>query len=157
MKKNLAVTILSILSFMSFANSACPILVGRYSNCFSEVTKVKGDYIIDQHQESSYEVFNVEYIDDETEESRKDEIRTNGQQFSRKENIPKVGIRIRVEAKARCINNAAVSNADAYVFGAKVGSFVTSISRNNKQLKSTFDGSYLGTPVHKIILCDLVE
>lgn len=157
MKKKLTLLALTLMSISCITNAACPNLEGRYTQCYSEIRKVKGDYIINQYQESNYEVYNVEYIDDETGENRKDLIKTNNQVETRKETIPRIGIKVKLEAKSNCINNSVVSDAEAFYLGKKVGTFVSSISLERKTLKSRIDGSYLGREVHKLIICDLQE
>ena len=50
------------LIFITFSLNtfACPNLQGSYNKCYSEIRKVKGEYIVDQYQENNYEVFNIE-------------------------------------------------------------------------------------------------
>lgn len=139
----------------SFHAFACPQLQGSYNKCYSEIRKVKGEYIIDQHQENNYEVFDIEYIDDETGESRKDQLKTDNKKASRKETLPRVGVRVRIDAKTQCVGDAVVSIGDAYFMGARVGSFTSTIFREGNLLKSNLDGSYLGKEVHKRIVCEL--
>lgn len=134
---------------------ACPELQGRYSKCYSEVRKVKGEYIIDQHQENNYQVYNVEYIDDETGESRKDQLKTDNKKASRKETLPRMGVTVRIDARTTCDGDTVVSVGDAYFLGAKVGKFTTRIFREGNLLKSNLDGSYLGKESHKRIVCEL--
>jgi hypothetical protein len=149
--------LLILISAFSYSlNSyACPELQGRYNKCFSEIKKIKGEYIVDQHQESNYEVYNVEYNDDETAENRKDLIKTNNLIDSRKEKLPSLGVNVRIEARSYCEANAVVSNADVFFLGAKVGSFVSKIFIEGNLLKSNVDGSYLSKDVHKRIVCEL--
>jgi len=144
-----------ILLTFSFKSFACPELQGRYNKCYSEIRKVKGEYIVDQHQESSYQVYDIEYIDDETGESRKDHLKTDSQKASRKETLPRIGVTVRIDAKTRCEGNVVVSVGDAYFMMARVGSFTTKIFREGNLLKSHLDGSYLGREVHKRIICEL--
>lgn len=145
--------LISVLSF-SLSSFACPELQGRYNKCYSEIRKIKGEYIVDQHQENNYEIYNIEYNDDETGESRKDIIAANNQKVSRKETLPRVGVTVRIEARARCDGDTVVSDADVFFLGAKVGSFVSKIFLEGKILKSNVDGSYLGKDVHKRIVCE---
>ncbi|MDD4973783.1 MAG: hypothetical protein PHY93_05500 [Bacteriovorax sp.] len=145
---------ISTLSY-SLSSYACPQLQGRYNKCFSEIRKINGEYIVDQHQENNYEVYNVEYSDDETGENRKDLIKTNNQKDSRKESLPRMGVTVTVEARSNCVGDAVVSGADVFFLGAKVGSFVSKIFVEGKNLKSNVDGSYLGKDVHKRIVCEL--
>lgn len=142
-------------AFLSISAYACPQLQGRYNKCYSEVRPVKGEYIIDQHQESFYEVYDIQYIDDQTGESRNDQLKTDNKIASRKETLPRMGITVRIEAKTNCENDAVVSVGDAYFFGARVGTFTTRIFREGKLLKSNLDGSYLGKESHKRIVCEL--
>lgn len=151
-----ALIILSVLSF-SLNSYACPELQGRYNKCYSEIRNIKGEYIVDQHQENTYQVYNVEYNDDETGESRKDVIRTNNQIESRKEALPRMGVTVRIDARARCEGNAVVSDADVFFLGAKVGSFTSKIYLEGKIMKSNIDGAYLGRDVHKRIVCETKE
>lgn len=153
MKKLLAISIVLI----STSALACPELQGRYDKCYSELRNMKGEYIVDQHQEANFEVYNVEYNDDETGSNRQDVIKTNNQKVSKKETLPRVGVTVRLEARARCENDQVVSDADAFFLGAKVGSFVSKIFRDGKILKSNLDGSYLGREIHKRIVCQLKE
>lgn len=132
---------------------ACPELQGRYDKCYSEIRAINGEYIVDQHQESNYQVYNVEYNDDETGEHRKEEIKTNNEQVSSKQTLPRVGVRVRIEAKARCSGSKVVSDADVFFMGAKVGSFTNEIFLEGNILKSNLDGSYLGKELHKRIVC----
>lgn len=152
--KNLIGFLLLTLSINSYA--ACPALQGRYNKCYSEIRKVKGEYIIDQHQESDYEVYDIEYIDDETGESRKDQLKTDGKKASRKETLPRMGVTVRIDAKTKCVGDAVVSAGNAYFLGAKVGTFTTKIFREGNLLKSNLDGSYLGKESHKRIVCELM-
>lgn len=151
MKKIIGVLIL----ICSSSALACPDLQGRYSKCYSEIRKVKGEYIVDQHQESDYTVYNIEYIDDETGESRKDQLKTNNVKASRKETLPRMGITVRIEAKTKCIGDSVVSTGDAYYLGMKVGTFTTTIFREKNLLKSNLDGAYLGKEKQKRIVCEL--
>ena len=148
------IILISAFSY-SFSSYACPQLQGRYNKCFSEIRKVKGEYIVDQHQENNYEVYNVEYNDDETGENRKDLIKTNNQKETRKETLPRIGVRVKIEASSYCKDDAVVSDADVFFLGAKVGSFVSKIFVEGHLLKSNIDGSYLGRDVHKRIICEL--
>ncbi|MFA6236705.1 MAG: hypothetical protein WC635_05200 [Bacteriovorax sp.] len=149
------VFIVLLAASFSISAFACPQLQGRYNKCHSEIRQVKGEYIIDQHQENFYEVYDIQYIDDETGESRNDQLKTDNKIASRKETLPRMGVTVRIEAKTSCENNAVVSVGDAYFFGARVGSFTTRIFREGKLLKSNLDGSYLGKEAHKRIVCEL--
>lgn len=143
------------LSFTVGSYASCPQLQGRYNKCYSEIKKIKGEYIIDQHQENNYEVYNVEYNDDETGDSRQDVIKTNKKKEIRKEKLPKMGVTVKMESQSYCEGNAVVSDANVYFLGAKVGSFVSKIFTEGRLLKSNIDGSYLGKDVHKRIVCEL--
>ena len=116
---------------------------------------MKGEYVIDQHQENDYEVYNIEYNDDETGESRKELIKTNNQIAKRKEKLPKAGVTVKIEARSTCQGNQVVSDAEVFFLGAKVGSFVSKIFVEDKLLKSNIDGAYLNKDVHKRIVCEL--
>lgn len=145
--------VLSTLALSTGAMASCPELQGRYDHCYSEIRNIKGEYIVDQHQENNYEVYNVEYNDDESGESRKEEIKTNNELVSSKQTLPRVGVRVRLEARARCEGTKVISDADAYFMGAKVGSFTNEIYLEGNTLKSNLDGSYLGKELHKRIVC----
>ena len=130
---------------------------GRYYKCYSEIRNIKGEYVVEQHQENDYDVFNVQYIDDETGDTREDVFKTNNEVISRKETLPRVGLRVRIEGRARCEGNAMISDGQVYFMGAHVGSYVTKIFLEGKILRSTVDGGYLGREVHKRIACELKE
>lgn len=147
--------ILTAICLFSLNSYACPQLQGRYNKCFTEIKKINGEYIVDQHQENNYDVYNVEYNDDETGEQRKDIIKTNNLKDIRKEKLPKVGVTVRVEARSYCDGNTVASDADVFFMGSKVGSFVSKIFIEGKLLKSNVDGAYLGKEVHKRIVCSL--
>lgn len=148
--------VLSTLALSSGVGAeTCPQLQGHYDHCFSEIRPIKGEYIVDQHQESNFEVYNVEYNDDETGESQKEEIRTNNQVISKKQRLPRVGIRVRIEGRARCQGDKVISDADVYFLGAKVGSFTNEIFLEGNTLRSNLDGSYLGKNLQKRIVCTL--
>lgn len=140
--------------FFSFNIYACPNLQGRYNKCFSEIRKIKGEYIIDQHQESDYEVYTIEYNDDESGDNRTDQLKTNNKIATRKETIPRIGVTVKIEARSTCVDNNVVSKGDAFFLGARVGSFVTKFFIEGNLLKSNVDGSYLGKEVHKRIVCE---
>lgn len=146
---------LAALASFSFNTYACPNLVGRYKNCFSEIRKMSGEYVVDQHQESDYEVYVIEYNDDETNAQRKDILKTNLEKDIRKETIPKIGVTVKIETRSHCDGNAVVSDADVFFLGAKVGNFVSKIFIEDKLLKSNVDGSYLKKDIHKRIVCEL--
>jgi hypothetical protein len=149
--------LLMVLSTLALSTGAmaCPELQGRYDHCYSEVRTINGEYIVDQHQENFYQVYNVEYNDDETGENRKEEIKTNNELISSKQTLPRVGVRVRLEARARCAGTKVISDADAFFMGAKVGSFTNEIFLDGNTLRSNLDGSYLGKEIHKRIVCTL--
>lgn len=152
--KNLFVT--AALSFVSLSAYACPELVGRYNKCKSEVNpNMRGEYLIEQHQENNYMVYNVQFIDDETGEARNDIIVTNGVKVSRKERVPKIGIKVRIDASSSCTQDAVVTNSQIYFLGSNVGYFVTKIYRSGTTLHSDIDGQYTGKEIHKRITCEL--
>lgn len=154
MKKQLLFLSLSLLSINVYAT--CPALTGKYANCKSEINpKMRGAYIIEQHQENNYEVYDVKFIDDETGEERHDKMATNGVKISRKERVPKIGINVRVEASSTCEGNAVVTTSDAFWMGGRVGQFVTKIYRTGNSLHSDIDGSYIGRDIVKRITCEL--
>lgn len=149
--------VLSTLATLALSTGAmaCPELQGRYDHCYSEIRKINGEYIVDQHQENFYQVYNVEYNDEETGENRKEEIKTNNELISSKQTLPRVGVRVRLEARARCAGEKVISDADAFFMGAKVGSFTSEIYLDGTTLRSNLDGSYLGKELHKRIICTL--
>ncbi|MGZ3787351.1 MAG: hypothetical protein ACXVLQ_02445 [Bacteriovorax sp.] len=151
-------TIISMAALIFSLNTfACPELQGRYNKCYSESKAMSGEYIVDQHQENNYEVYTVEYNDGDTGESRKEQIKTNNQNESRKEALPGMGVTVRLEVSSSCEGNAVSSDADVYFLGGKVGSFVSKIFLEGNVLKSNVDGSYLGSEVHKRIVCEAVK
>ena len=154
--KIISFLIVTLSSSIAMAD-ACPIMQGRYYKCYSEIRNIKGEYVVEQHQENDYDVFNVQYIDDETGDTREDVFKTNNEVISRKETLPRVGLRVRIEGRARCEGNAMISDGQVYFMGAHVGSYVTKIFLEGKILRSTVDGGYLGREVHKRIACELKE
>lgn len=154
--KTLLVLATIALSTSAMAGApSCPELQGRYDRCYSEIRPIKGEYIVDQHQENNYEVYHVEYNDDETGESQKEEIRTNNQLVTSKQRLPRVGIKVRIEARARCAGTKVISDADVYFMGAKVGNFTNEIFLEGNTLRSNLNGSYLGKNLEKRIVCTL--
>lgn len=147
--------LIALLLSASFPVWSCPQLQGAYNHCHSEIRQMKGEYIVDQHQENDYEVYNVQYIDDESGASREDVFRTNGVTVSQKETLPRIGVRVRIEAAAHCEGDVVKSEAKVYFLGAHVGNFVTKIYGDGKFIKSDADGSYLGREIHKRIVCEL--
>jgi hypothetical protein len=153
MKKIITIVVPLVISFNLYA---CPDLVGKYNKCKSEVNpKMRGQYIIDQHQESNFEVYTVQFVDDETGEAKTDTIPTNGSVVSRKERVPKIGVNVRVEAKSTCDATAVVTDSQIYFMGAHSGHFTTKIYKTGTTLHSDIDGSYLSRDIHKRITCEL--
>lgn len=141
---------------ISFNLYACPDLVGRYNKCKSEINpKMKGEYLIDQHQESNYEVYKVQFIDDETGDEKIDTIPTNGSKISRKERVPKIGVNVRVVASSTCADESVVTESEIYFLRGNVGHFTTKIFRTGTVLHSDIDGHYLSKEIHKRIVCEL--
>jgi hypothetical protein len=151
--KNILITFCSII--ISLNLYACPELVGKYNKCHSEIRPMKGEYVIDEHQENNYSVFQVQFIDDETGEVRNDTIPTNGSTISRKERVPKIGVRVRVEASSTCTADQVVTESEIYFMGGNVGHFTTKIFRTGTTLHSDIDGHYLSKDIHKRIACEL--
>ena len=151
--KSIIAIIMMLSAISSFAT--CPELQGRYNKCYSEIRPIKGEYLVDQHLENDYEIYNVQYNDDESGDSRSDVFKTNNQKESRKTIIPRSSISVRVDSKSRCEGSAVIADADVFFLGAKVGSFTSKIYLEGKQLKSNLDGAYLGKDVHKRIVCEI--
>lgn len=116
---------------------------------------MRGEYLIEQHQENNYEVYKVQFIDDETGEEKTDTIPTNGSVISRKERVPKVGVNVRVEARSKCDTNNVITDSKIFFLGSHVGQFTTKIYRTGNTLHSDIDGSYLSKDIHKRITCEL--
>jgi hypothetical protein len=154
--KSLLVLSTLALSLSSYA-ADCPQAQGRYNKCYSEIRNIKGEYVVDQHQENNFEVYTVQYNDDETGDSRTEIFKTNGEKVSKKETLPRINVNVKIVGAARCENNKVVSDSDVYFLGAKVGSFVTTIFLEGNILKSNIDGAYLGKDLHKRIVCTRVE
>lgn len=139
------------------APSQCPELDGRYDRCYSELKQMRGEYIIDQQDQNGVEVFKVQFVDDETDESRADVIYVDGRVEKRKERVPVIGIKVNVESKSSCKNNRVVTEANAYaVFNRHVGQFTTTLERNKNQLIMLINGKYIGRSINKIIKCQLI-
>jgi hypothetical protein len=141
-----------VFSFNSFA---CPDFQGKYINCRSGDKRIKREYILDQHQEGDYEVYDIESIDSETGENRKDQLKTDNKNASRKETLPKLAVTVRIDLKTRCEGNTVISIGDAFFLDSKVGIFTSKIFREGNLLRSTLDGLYLGKEAHKNIICEL--
>jgi len=148
------ILLLSIFSY-TISSFACPNLQGRYGNCYSEIKKFDGEYIIDQHQENNYVVYNVDFTNNKTGEHRTEVIKTDNSRELRSERVPSIRVTVKIDAHSHCEGDAVISEADVYFFGAQVGSFVSKFTIEGKQLKSNVDGAYLNTSVHKRIVCEL--
>lgn len=139
------------------APSQCPELDGRYDRCYSEIKQMRGEYIIDQQDQNGVEVFKVQFVDDETDESRADVIYADGRVEKRKERVPVIGIKVNVESRSSCKNNRVVTDANAYaIFNRHVGQFTTTLERNKNQLIMLIKGQYIGRSINKIIKCQLI-
>jgi hypothetical protein len=134
-------------------SATCPDLEGRYPKCKSEIRDIRGEYAVEQYMKDDVTFYQIHYNDDETDESRTDAIRTDGVMESRKERLPRVGIKVRIDSRSKCNTDSVVSTADVYFLGKKVGNFVTKIYRENDTLYSYLDGSYLGKTISKRIVC----
>ena len=148
--------IFTTLIFSTLAYS-CPTLQGQYNNCRSELGAIDGEYTIDQHQESNYQVYNVQYVNDKNGDTQTQVFKTNNQLESRKEELPSSGVKVRIDSKAHCEGDSVAAVADVFFLGGRVGSFTTSIHLEGTTLKTNVDGSYLGTIVHKRIECQLTK
>ena len=148
------ILLLSIFSY-SLSLFACPKLQGRYGNCYSEIKKFDGEFVIDQHQENNYEVYNVDFNNSNTGEHRTEVIKTDNKRELRSEKVPSIGLSVKIDVHSHCEGDAVISDADVYFLGAKVGSFVSKFIIDGKLLKSNVDGAYLNTPFHKRIVCEL--
>lgn len=151
MKYLIALSI-AILS-LSVNASQCPNLEGRYPKCKSEIRDIRGEYIVEQYSKDDVEFYQVHYIDDETNDNRTDAIRTDWKFESRKERLPRVGIKVRIDSRSKCEPGAVVSDANVYFLGKRVGTFKTKIYRDGGTLYSNLDGEYLGRPLSKRIVC----
>ncbi|AUN99550.1 hypothetical protein DOM21_03080 [Bacteriovorax stolpii] len=151
--KAMLTLMMALISSNVFAGTTCPNLEGRYPKCKSEIRDIRGEYIVEQYMKDDVNFYQIHYIDDDTDENRTDAIRTDGKLESRKEKLPRVGIKVRIDSKSRCETDAVVSDADVYFMGAKVGQFVAKIYREGGTLYSNLDGKYLGKPLSKRIVC----
>lgn len=157
--KYITTFVIVIASFFSFASLAetgkksCPILEGRYPKCKSEIRDIRGEYIVEQYLKDDVMFYQIHYNDDETNESRTDAIRTDGVLESRKERLPRVGIRVRIDSKSSCNGDSVVSTADVYFLGKKAGVFTTKIYLEGSTLYSNLDGKYLNKQIAKRIVC----
>ncbi|MBC7429236.1 MAG: hypothetical protein H7336_11525 [Bacteriovorax sp.] len=138
----------------SAMSATCPNLEGHYPKCHSEIRDIKGEYNIEQYMKDETTFYQIHYTDDDSNDDRTDAIRTDGVMESRKEKLPRVGIKVRIDSKSRCNTDSVVSDADVYFLGKKVGTFTTKIYKDEKNtLYSNLDGSYLGKPLSKRIVC----
>lgn len=144
--------LMALLSTSLYA-ATCPEMQGRYPKCKSEIRDIKGEYIVEQYMKDNVTFYQIHYIDDETNETRTDAIRTDGVLESRKERLPRVGIKVRIDSRSKCNGDSVVSDADVYFLGKKVGKFVTKIYKEGETLYSNLDGEYLGKPLSKRIVC----
>lgn len=142
----------TILSLGAYAGE-CPDLQGRYPKCKSEIRDIRGEYIVEQYLKDDVMFYQIHFIDDETNESRTDAIRTDGKLESRKERLPRVGIKVRIDSRSKCAPNAIVSDANVYFLGKHVGTFKTKIYAEGGTLYSNLDGQYLGKSLSKRIVC----
>lgn len=149
----LTLTLMTALCSLNLYSATCPDLEGRYPKCKSEIRDIRGEYIVEQYMKDNVNFYQIHYIDDDTDENRTDAIRTDGKLESRKEKLPRVGIKVRIDSRSRCEPNAVISDADVYFMGAKVGEFVAKIYREGDTLYSNLDGKYLGKPLSKRIVC----
>jgi hypothetical protein len=132
---------------------ACPVLVGHYPNCHSEIKQMKGEYVIEQVNENNVEIYSIKYRDEDGN-IQEDQFKTDGKVVTRKQTIPSVGVKVRVEGSAICEGDAVVSDGKAYFMGAHVGNYATTIfkeSQNSLTMKISAD--YLGKHVDKLIQC----
>lgn len=150
--KKLIAMIAALISINTFAGD-CPDLEGRYPKCKSEIRDIRGEYIVEQYLKDDVMFYQIHYNDDETNESRTDAIRTDGTLESRKERLPRVGIKVRIDSRSKCQPDAVVSDALVYFMGRKVGTFKTKIYRDGGTLYSNLDGQYMGKPLSKRIVC----
>ena len=138
---------------LSAHSASCPDLEGRYPKCKSEIRDIRGEYQVEQYVKDDVSYYQIHYIDDETDENRTDAIRTDGTLESRKERLPRVGIKVRIDSRSRCNTSSVDSDASVYFLGKKVGTFKTKIYKENNTLYSNLDGSYLGKEISKRIVC----
>lgn len=131
----------------------CPYLMGHYTKCHSEIKEMKGEYVVEQANEKGVEVYHIKYIDEDGA-VQEDEFKTDGQKVSRKQKIPSIGVKVRVDGSAICSDNAVVSTGEAYFMGAHVGGFDTTIFKDqDNTLTMKIKAQYLGKTVNKLIQC----
>ncbi len=145
--------LISIVNSFSSYSATCPILEGRYPNCKSEIRDIRGEYMVEQYLKDDVAYYQIHYIDDDTNEDRTDAIRTDGVMESRKEKLPRVGIKVRIDSRSKCNTDSVVSEAKVYFLGTRVGEFTSKIFKVNNSLYSNLDGNYLGKPISKRIVC----
>ena len=132
---------------------ACPYLEGRYPDCHSEIKQMKGEYVINQSNENGIEVYSIKYID-ENGDVQEDQFKTDGSKTTRKQTIPTVGVKVKVEGSATCNDDKVLSKGKAYFMGANVGNFNSTIYKDeNGVLTMKIAASYLGRDVNKLIQC----
>jgi hypothetical protein len=146
------------LPLMSHANesldaSGCPELRGHYPKCHSEIKEMKGEYVVEQSNEKGVEIYHIKYIDDDGS-VQEDEFKTDGSNVTRKQKIPTIGIKVKVEGSATCKENNVFSTGEAYFMGAHVGGFDTTIFKDqDNTLTMKIKADYLGKSVNKLIQC----
>ena len=145
--------LITIIFSINVHASECPDLQGRYPKCRSEIRDIRGEYIIEQYLKDDVMFYQIHYIDDETNENRTDAFRTDGKLESRKERLPRVGIKVRIDARSKCVDGTIVSDAHVYFLKKHVGAFKTKIYTEDGTLYSNLDGKYLGKPLSKRIVC----
>lgn len=150
--KFLFALVATLISLNTYAGD-CPELEGRYPKCKSEIRDIRGEYIVEQYLKDDVMFYQIHFIDDETNENRTDAIRTDEKLESRKERLPRVGIKVRIDSRSKCMPGSVVSDADVFFLGKQVGSFKTKIYREGGTLYSNLDGEYLGKPLSKRIVC----
>lgn len=142
-----------LMALLALNAFACPDLEGRYPKCKSEIKDIRGEYVVEQYMKDDVTFYQIHYNDDETDTSRTDEIRTDGKLESRKERLPRVGIKVRIDSRSKCTGDAVTQDADAFVMGKRVGSFTTKIYKEGETLYSNLDGKYLNKTISKRIVC----
>ena len=147
------IVLITVVFSINIYASDCPDLQGRYPKCKSEIRDIRGEYIIEQYLKDDVMFYQIHYIDDETNENRTDAFRTDGKLESRKERLPRVGIKVRIDARSKCVDGTIVSDAHVYFLKKHVGAFKTKIYTENGTLYSNLDGKYLGKPLSKRIVC----
>jgi hypothetical protein len=152
--KYLVLLFTAILSLSSYS-AICPNLEGRYPKCKSEIRDIRGEYIVEQYLKDNTMYYQIHYNDDESDESRTDAIRTDGVMESRKEKLPRVGIKVRIDSVSTCNTDSVVSKANVYFLGKRAGQFTTKIYKVDNTLYSNLEGSYLGKEISKRVVCTI--